>query len=77
MAQETTYTLTDVLGLGFEATCTAADGTRYLWHGSYGLRIDQTSERTILLIETAGLPESPWIATAWGEGELVRTREGG
>jgi hypothetical protein len=67
---ETLYTLTDVLGLGFEATCTAADGTRFLWHGCYGLRMDPTSERTILVTDTAGLPESPWTPTAWGREEL-------
>lgn len=72
MDHQTTYTLTDVLGLGFEASCTAADGTRFLWHGRYGLRMDPTSECTILMIDTAGWPESPWTPSAWGREELGR-----
>ncbi len=70
VGHQTTYTLTDVLGIGFEATCIAADGTRFLWHGPYGLKVEPASERTILLTETTGLPESPWTPTPWGKEEL-------
>ena len=37
LEQQHTYTLNDVLGLGFEARCAAVDGTCYLWRGKCGL----------------------------------------
>ncbi len=69
MEQHRTYSRDDVLQLGFEAICTSGDGTTYLWHGRRGLRVDP-SGRTILLLDGAGLPESPWSPTAWGEAEI-------
>lgn len=76
MEQPPTYTLNDVLSLGFEASCTAGDGTRYLWHGPYGLKVDPSSGRTVLVADSTGLPEGPWTPTAWGREEISLGRVG-
>jgi len=64
------YTRGDVLRLGFEARCVGVEGTRYLWHGDRGLRVDERTGTT-LISDPAVLPEGPWIATAWGEEEIA------
>ena len=69
-----TYTLDDVLSLGFEAQCAALDGTRFLWHGSCGLRVDALTAKTVLLADPVGLPEAPWVATHWGRQEIEEGR---
>ena len=51
LEQQHTYTLNDVLGLGFEARCAAVDGTRYLWHGKCGLRVDSRSGTTTMIMD--------------------------
>ena len=73
LEQQHTYTLNDVLGLGFEARCAAVDGTRYLWHGKCGLRVDSRSGTTTMIMDPEGLPQGPWTATLWGQEEI---REG-
>ena len=74
MEQEHIYTLDDVLDLGFEASCVGADGTRYLWHGTCGLRLSPGSNTTVLISDPTGLPAAPWLATMWGKDEIVETR---
>ena len=57
LEQEHTYTLNDVLGLGFEASCAAVDGTRYLWHGKCGLRVDWRSGTTTMIMDPEDCPK--------------------
>jgi hypothetical protein len=64
------YTLQDVLSRGFEARCVGPDGSRYLWHGDCGLRVEALTGRTILLTDAAALPEGAWIPTTLGLEEL-------
>lgn len=73
LEQEHNYTLDDVLSRGFEARCAGVDGTRYLWHGKCGLRVDSRIGTTTMIIDPEGLPQGPWTATVWGEEEI---REG-
>ena len=70
MEREPTYTLDDVLGLGFEASCMRGDGTRFLWHGTCGLRVSPDGRRTVLITDSAALPQTPWFATRWGKEEI-------
>jgi hypothetical protein len=70
LEQEHTYPLDDVLRHGFEARCLDADGARYLWHGTCGLRVDPGTDKTVLMADPADLPEGPWVATAWGKEEI-------
>lgn len=70
MTQEPIYTLDDVLGLGFEASCQSSDGTRFLWHGTCGLRVGPADARAVLITDSAVLPHEPWFATRWGKQEL-------
>ena len=70
LKQEPVYTLDDVLGLGFEARCLSEDGSYFLWHGICGLRVSPGGDRTVLITDSATLPQSPWFATRWGREEL-------
>ncbi len=70
MDKESIYTLDDVLTLGFEASCTSADGTHFVWHGTCGLRVTPGGDRTILVTDASGLPKASWTATRWGQGEI-------
>lgn len=73
MEHEHTYTRAEVVDRGFEARCVDVDGSRYLWHGDRGLRLDPRTHATMLVTNPAKLPEGPWIATELGEEEM---REG-
>jgi hypothetical protein len=68
-----TYTIDDVLRQGFEARCSDASGTRYLWHGPCGLRVDARCGATTMVRDPLKVPEGPWTATAWGQQELRQT----
>ena len=71
MKQEPIYTLDDVIGLGFEASCISGDGTHFLWHGTCGLRVSPDGHRTVLITDSAALPQIPWYATRWGKEEIA------
>ena len=70
LEKEPIYTLDDVLCLGFEASCTNADGTHFVWHGRCGLRVSPGGDRTILVTDPSGLPKVPWAPTRWGQQEI-------
>jgi hypothetical protein len=70
LEKECIYTLDDVLTLGFEASCTSADGTHFVWHGTCGLRVTPGGDRTILVTDPSGLPKASWTATRWGQEEI-------
>lgn len=73
MKHECTYTLPEVIALGFEACHVTDDGVCWLYHGCWGLRSDAESGTRTLVMDAAALPVGPWHLTAWGEAELRRS----
>lgn len=71
MAEETTFTLDEVLKLGFEASCVDQRGALWLVHANCGLRVDPESDARLLVTDPARLPDGPWRATSWGQAELA------
>lgn len=69
MTHDLTFSLHDVVSQGFEARCVGPDGARYLWHGDAGIRTERTG-RTVMLTDSAALPDVVWFATTLGVEEL-------
>jgi hypothetical protein len=63
-------TVVDDFGRTQENVQPSDDGTCFLWHGICGLRVSPGGDRTILITDSATLPQSPWFATRWGREEL-------
>lgn len=80
------FSLRDVVRMGFEARCVGPDGSRYLWHGESGLRVE-TRTGCSTLVTRAGcstlvsdpnaLPDSLRSPTRLGLAELERLNGGG
>jgi hypothetical protein len=70
MKGDATFSLSDVVSKGFEASCIAKDGTLYFWHRNFGVRIEQRTGRATLQTDPTVLPDAPWIATSVGAKEL-------
>ena len=70
MDEERTFTLREVVTMGFEAQCVAGDGARYFWHRRFGVRVDMRSGKATLLTDPSMLPDCTWRATKTGLGEL-------
>ena len=69
------YSKAEVLAGGFEASCELICGTRYLWHGTEGIRVDAAGG-TRWVDDPEVLPEGDWYPTELGEEEIaVRTRD--
>ncbi len=66
-----TYSLEEVLAMGFEARCIGPDGARYLWCQGSGLRVDSRTQATILVTDPSALPDGPWTATRYGLQQLA------
>ncbi len=75
MEHDLTFTLRDVVSLGFEARCVGLDGARYVWHRDSGLRVEARRGLTTLLTDPSQLPEAMWFPTQLGLKEL-ETAEG-
>ena len=72
------FTLKEVVTMGFEARCVGPDGSRYLWHGDSGLRVETRTGFTTLVTDPKVLPQSLWFPTRLGLSELDRLHgEGG
>jgi len=69
--QARTYTLAEVLAGGFEARCDLLNGTRYLWHGTEGIRVDPQLGVSSWICDPSALPEGDWRPTVYGELELA------
>ena len=65
-----TFSLSDVVSKGFEASCIADDGALYFWHRNFGVRIERRSGRATLLTDPTALPDARWVATSLGAKEL-------
>ena len=70
MKRERTFSRSDVVAKGFEASCIAGDGELYFWHRSFGVRIEQRTGKATLLTDPTALPEARWVATSLGAKEL-------
>ncbi len=70
MKRDHTFSLSDVVSKGFEATYTAKDGTLYFWHRNFGVKVEKRTGKATLLTDPGGLPEARWVATSLGEREL-------
>ncbi len=71
------FSLRDVVRMGFEARCVGPDGSRYLWHGESGLRVETRTGYTTLVTDPTTLPDSLWFPTRLGLTELERMNGGG
>jgi hypothetical protein len=71
---ERTFTLPEVIELGFEACHVTEDGASWLFHGCWALRSDPLRGTRMLVMDAAALPGGPWHLTAWGEAELRRSQ---
>jgi hypothetical protein len=67
---ERTFTVQDVVRMGFEAQCVAPDGSRYFWHGRFGVKVGLHSGEATLLTDPAVLPDVTWFATSTGLREI-------
>ena len=70
MKRDPTFSLSDVVSKGFEATYTAKDGTLYFWHRNFGVKVEKRTGKATLLTDPDGLPEARWVATSLGAKEL-------
>ena len=70
MKRERTFSLSDVVSKGFEASCMAEDGALYFWHRDFGVRVEKRTGEATLLTDPSALPEARWVATSLGAKEL-------
>ena len=77
MKRERTFSRSDVVSKGFEATCVAEDGAHYFWHRNFGVRIEKRGGKATLLTDPAALPDAHWSATRLGAKELEAARPKG
>ena len=75
MKRERTFSLSDVVSQGFEASCVAKDGALYFWHRDFGVRIERRTGEATLLTDPSVLPDTPWVATSLGAKELEAAAE--
>jgi hypothetical protein len=71
MARESrSYSKAEMLAGGFEASCELICGTRYLWNGAEGIRVDPVG-RTGWVSDPGLLPEGEWYPTELGKEEIA------
>lgn len=68
--RDRTFSLSDVVSKGFEASCIAKDGALYFWHRNFGVRIEKRTGKTTLLTDPTALPDARWVPTSLGAKEL-------
>ncbi len=70
MKRARTFSRSDVVAKGFEASCIAEDGALYFWHRNFGVRVEKRTGKATLLTDPTALPEARWVATSLGAKEL-------
>ena len=70
MKRTRTFSRSDVVAKGFEASCIAEDGALYFWHRNFGVRVEKRTGKAKLLTDPTALPEVRWAATSLGAKEL-------
>jgi hypothetical protein len=74
---DSTFSRSEVVSRGFEASCIAEDGALYFWHRNFGVRIEKRTGRATLLTDPTVLPEVRWVATSLGAKELEASASNG
>lgn len=69
---EVTYTIKELVGLGFEARHAAEDGASWLFHEGWAIRADPVLGVHVLVTRVEQMPAGPWVLTDWGQQELAR-----
>ncbi len=64
------FTIDEVVELGFEAYHRDEGAVWWLFHGVAALRSDAASGQRTLVFDLDRLPREPWYPTHWGEQEL-------
>jgi len=67
---DSTFSRSEVVSRGFEASCIAEDGALYFWHRNFGVRVEKRTGTATLLTDPSALPEARWVATSLGAKEL-------
>jgi hypothetical protein len=67
---DSSYSLKEVVSLGFEASAVGRDRTVYFWHHTWGVRIERRTGQAQLLTDPSVVPELPWRPTSVGAREL-------
>ena len=70
MQPDGSYSLKEVVSLGFEACAHDGDHTVYFWHHHWGVRIERRTGKTQLLTDPSFLPDLPWRPTSAGVHQL-------
>ena len=70
MRADGSYSLKEVVSLGFEASCVGQDRAVYFWHHNWGVRIERRTGKAQLLTDPFALPDLPWKPTRVGAREL-------
>lgn len=70
MQADGSYSLKEVIALGFEASAVGRDRAVYFWHHHWGVRIERRTGKTQLLTDPSALPDLPWKPTSVGVREL-------
>jgi hypothetical protein len=65
-----TFSLSEVVARGFEASCVGRDRAVYFWHRNFGVRIERRTGRAQLLTDPSVLPDMAWMPTSVGAKEL-------
>ncbi len=70
MRPDGSYSLKEVVALGFEASAVDHDHTVYFWHHNWGVRIERRTGKAELFTDPKALPDLPWRPTGVGAAEL-------
>ncbi len=70
MQADGSYSLNEVVALGFEASAVGSDHTVYFWHHNWGVRIERRTGKAQLVTDPSALPDLPWKPTTVGAREL-------
>lgn len=72
MNTDGTFSLSEVVARGFEASCVGRDRALYFWHRNFGVRIERRSGKATLLTDPSVLPDMRWMPTSMGAKQLER-----
>jgi hypothetical protein len=65
-----TFSLSEVIAKGFEASCVGRDRALYFWHRNFGVRVERRSGKATLLTDPSVLPDMRWTPTSTGARQL-------
>jgi hypothetical protein len=68
--EDGSYSLQEVVSLGFEASAVGSDRTVYFWHHNWGVRIERRTGKAHLVTDPSVMPDLHWKPTSTGAREL-------